>query len=40
MGFRDDYVLTGRISHDTRLLGNAVAPPCGEAIIRAALAAA
>ena len=40
MGFPDDYQLDGRLSIDTRLLGNAVAPPCGEAVLRSLLRAA
>lgn len=40
MGFPDEYVLPDSKSAATVLLGNAVAPPCGEAVIRAALEAA
>lgn len=40
MGFPDDYYLPDSIGLATELLGNAVAPPVGEAVIRAALEAA
>lgn len=33
MGFPDDYALTGKLSTDTRLLGNAVCPPVATALI-------
>lgn len=39
MGFADAYVLDGRLSIDTRLLGNAVSPPQGAAILTAMRAA-
>lgn len=35
MGFPDDYELDGRLSTDTRLLGNAVCPPVAAALVRA-----
>ena len=40
MGFSDTYVLDGRLSIDTRLLGNAVSPPCGAALLSAMVSAA
>ena len=40
MGFPDDYVLPESKSAATQLLGDAVSPVCGEAVIRAALEAA
>lgn len=40
MGFPDDYHLPDGVAVSTRLLGNAVPPPAGELVIRAALAAA
>lgn len=35
MGFPDDYQLTGRVSDDVRLLGNAVCPPVMRALVDA-----
>lgn len=40
MGFPDDYVLPDSKAAATQMLGNAVAPACGEAVIRAAMEAA
>ena len=40
MGFPDDYYLPDTVALATELLGNAVPPPVGEAVIRAALEAA
>lgn len=39
MGFPDSYALTGFVSHDCRLVGNAVPPPVMRAIVRAVGAA-
>lgn len=35
MGFPDDYLLDGRLSVDTKLVGNAVCPPVATALIEA-----